>query len=93
MPIPIIRKGVEEGLSSIPYAYTVIRIVPWVLLVAALKYWFGGARNRSERLMHSKVVMITVFSLAISLNEPERPEKILIIEIGWHIRHRRISSS
>ncbi|EYE95756.1 putative oxidoreductase [Aspergillus ruber CBS 135680] len=59
MPIPIIRKGVEEGLSSIPYVYTVLRIVPWVLLVAALKYWFGGARNRSERLMHSKVVMIT----------------------------------
>lgn len=61
MPIPLIVKGVTEGLSSIPYAYTILKITPWVLLIAALKFWFGGARNRSERLMHSKVVMITVF--------------------------------
>lgn len=60
MPIPIIQKGVQEGLSSIPYAYTALRIAPWVLILAALKFWFGGARNRSERLMHSKIVIITV---------------------------------
>ncbi|PTU25310.1 hypothetical protein P175DRAFT_0498428, partial [Aspergillus ochraceoroseus IBT 24754] len=59
MPIPLITKGVTEGLSSIPYSYTVLRVVPWLLLVAVLKYYFGGARNSSERLMHSKVVMIT----------------------------------
>jgi small-conductance mechanosensitive channel len=71
MPIPIIQKGVQEGLSSIPYAYTVLRIAPWVLILAALKFWFGGARNRSERLMHSKVVMITVSPIpnkALKLN-------------------------
>ncbi|KAI9928390.1 hypothetical protein ASPWEDRAFT_67390 [Aspergillus wentii DTO 134E9] len=59
MPIPLITQGISEGLSSIPYAYTVLKVVPWVLLVAVLKWYFGGARNTSERLMHSKVVMVT----------------------------------
>jgi NAD(P)-dependent dehydrogenase (short-subunit alcohol dehydrogenase family) len=59
MPIPIIVQGIREGIDSIPYAYTVLKIVPWVLLVAALKYYFGGARNGSERVMHSKIIMIT----------------------------------
>ena len=60
MPIPIIIQGVREGVSSIPYAWTVLQVAPWALLLAALKYYFGGARNGSERLMHSKVVMVTV---------------------------------
>ncbi|KAL4955112.1 hypothetical protein BDW69DRAFT_127325 [Aspergillus filifer] len=59
MPIPIITTGIAEGLSSIPYSYTILKVLPWVLLVAALKYYFGGARNGSERVMHSKVVMVT----------------------------------
>ncbi|KAL4894764.1 hypothetical protein BDV59DRAFT_163886 [Aspergillus ambiguus] len=59
MPIPILVQGISEGISSIPYASTVLRIAPWVLLLVALKYYFGGARNASERLMHSKVVMVT----------------------------------
>lgn len=62
MPIPLLAQGLQEGISSIPYAWTVLKIVPFVLLVAALKYYFGGARNGSERLMHSKVVMVTVCS-------------------------------
>lgn len=64
MPIPIIIKGISEGLSSIPYAYTVLKIAPWVLLVLALKFYFGGARNKSERLMHSKVIMVTVCAIS-----------------------------
>jgi small-conductance mechanosensitive channel len=60
MPIPIIVKGISDGLDSIPWIWTVFRYAPWILLVAALKYYFGGARNTSERLMHSKVVMVTV---------------------------------
>lgn len=60
MPIPIITKGITEGLSSIPYAYSILKLIPWVLVIAVLKYYFGGARNSSERLMHSKVVMVTV---------------------------------
>ncbi|PLB49003.1 NAD(P)-binding protein, partial [Aspergillus steynii IBT 23096] len=57
MPIPIITQGITEGISSIPYAYSILKLIPWILVIAALKYYFGGARNSSERLMHSKVVM------------------------------------
>lgn len=60
MPIPIIAHGIQEGIDTIPYAWSVIKTAPWILLLAALKYYFGGARNTSERLMHSKVVMVTV---------------------------------
>ncbi|KAJ6119925.1 oxidoreductase C19A8.06 [Penicillium sp. IBT 18751x] len=59
MPIPIIVKGIADGLDSIPWIWPVLRYTPWVLLIVVLKYYFGGARNISERLMHSKVVMVT----------------------------------
>lgn len=60
MPIPLISHGITEGLSAIPHVYTAIKWTAVVAVVALLKYYFGGARNSSERLMHSKVVMITV---------------------------------
>jgi NAD(P)-dependent dehydrogenase (short-subunit alcohol dehydrogenase family) len=60
MPIPIIAQGLREGVSSIPYAWEILRVAPWVLVLAALKYYFEGARNGSERMMHSKVIMVTV---------------------------------
>ncbi|KAI2733480.1 hypothetical protein CBS147332_495 [Penicillium roqueforti] len=59
MPIPIIAQGLRDGVSSIPYAWTILRIAPWVLALAALKYYFEGARNSSERMMRSKVIMVT----------------------------------
>ena len=60
MPIPIIATGLREGISAIPYAWTVLRVAPWLLALAALKYYFEGARNTSERMMRSKVIMVTV---------------------------------
>lgn len=60
MPIPIIAQGLREGISSIPHVWTFLRIAPWVLLLAALKYYFEGARNRSERMLRSNVIMVTV---------------------------------
>lgn len=68
MPIPILVQAATEGLSSIPHVYTVLKILPWVLLVLGLKYFFGGARNRSERLMHSKVIMVTVCTIFETAN-------------------------
>ncbi|RAH69191.1 putative oxidoreductase [Aspergillus aculeatinus CBS 121060] len=59
MPIPLIVQGVTEGVSSIPFAWTILKLTPWILVIAVLKFYFGGARNSSERVMHSKVVMIT----------------------------------
>ncbi len=60
MPIPLLASGLWSGVSTIPYAYTVIKVALWVLIISLLKYYFGGARNSSERVMHSKVVMVTV---------------------------------
>jgi hypothetical protein len=60
MPLPLLAEGLWRGLSSIPYGYTVLKVVSSVLLVSCLKYYFGGARNSSDRVMHGKVVMVTV---------------------------------
>ncbi len=60
MPLPILAEAFWKGLSSIPFGYTVLKVASWVLVVSLLKYYFGGARNTAERLMHGKVVMVTV---------------------------------
>lgn len=65
MPIPLIAEGLFGGLSNIPYAYTVLKALPWLALLYFLKVYFGGARNTSERLMHSKIVMITVSQIRL----------------------------
>lgn len=60
MPIHILATGFFEGISSIPYGWTVAKIVPWLAIVYLLKWYFNGVTNTSERNMHSKVVMMTV---------------------------------
>lgn len=60
MPIQILAEVSWRGLSSIPYGYTAVKVLACVLIISLLKYYFGGARNTSERVMHSKVVMVTV---------------------------------
>jgi hypothetical protein len=60
MPIPLVAEVFVEGLNKIPYAYTLLKALPWFLVIYGLKAYFGGKSNRSERVMHSKVVMITV---------------------------------
>ncbi|KAG5292150.1 oxidoreductase [Histoplasma ohiense] len=59
MPVPLLAHSVVDGISSIPYAVPILKTAPAVALIVLLKRYFGGARNTSERLMHSKVVMIT----------------------------------
>lgn len=63
MPLPLLAEGLWKGLSSIPYGYTVLKVVPWVLIITLLKYYFGGARNSSERVLHGKVAIVTVSSI------------------------------
>lgn len=60
MPIPLLSHGLTEGLSAVPYGYTVLKTAAVLAVLALVKYYFGGARNSSERLMHSKVIMVTV---------------------------------
>ncbi len=60
MPIPILAEAIFNGVSSIPFATPILKTAPWLILIYLLKTYFGGASNTSERLMHSKVVVITV---------------------------------
>lgn len=60
MPIPLFADVVFKGKDAVPFALPILKALPWVVLTWVLKWYFGGASNTSERLMHSKVVMITV---------------------------------
>jgi hypothetical protein len=82
MPIPIIAHGISEGISAIPYAWEVLKVAPWILLLSALKYYFGGARNTSERLLASKVVMVTVCAV---LPNPSKKTPSPFPETNWLI--------
>lgn len=59
MPIHIAAQGLFEGISTIPYGWTILKIAPWLVIIYLLKRYFNGATNTSERVMHSKVVMMT----------------------------------
>ncbi|OJD19374.1 hypothetical protein AJ78_00644 [Emergomyces pasteurianus Ep9510] len=54
MPIPILAHWVVDGVSSIPYAVPTLKTALLVALIVLLKRYFGGTKNTSERLMHSK---------------------------------------
>jgi hypothetical protein len=70
MVVPLIAQGFWGGLSTIPYAYTVLKTIPWIALVILLKIYFEGSKNRSERVMHGKVVIVTVSDvMAVSDDE------------------------
>jgi hypothetical protein len=63
MPVPLLAEGLGRGISGIPYAWTVIKSLPWLAVIYLLKLYFGGAKCRSERVMHGKVVLVTVCTL------------------------------
>jgi hypothetical protein len=61
MPIPAIGHFLlDGGFFDLPHIWTAIKTIPLLFLLYVLKIYFGGARNTSERDMHSKVVLITV---------------------------------
>ncbi|KAJ4354570.1 uncharacterized protein N0V89_006307 [Didymosphaeria variabile] len=59
MPVHILGQVYEQGISSVPYGWTLLKIVPGIALIYLLKFYFNGAVNTSERNMHSKVVIMT----------------------------------
>lgn len=60
MPVPVLRQVLTDGLDSVPYASTFLRIALVLGIVYGFKAFFQGASNGSERNMHGKVVMVTV---------------------------------
>ncbi|KAL9098291.1 MAG: hypothetical protein Q9163_006027 [Psora crenata] len=59
MPIPLLAELASGGIHVIPFAIPALKTLPWLILLLLSKLYFGGARNNSERLMRSKVVLIT----------------------------------
>ena len=92
MPLHIAAQGLFSGVSSIPYAWAVLKIAPWLVLLYVLKRYFNGAANTSERTMHSKVIMMTVRrQLVIQYSElintlrvalPVLEQRLLVL---WHL--------
>jgi hypothetical protein len=60
MPVPIIFEAALEGVEAIPLFWPLIKTALWLGLIYVLRLYFGGATNDSERVMHGKVVMLTV---------------------------------
>jgi hypothetical protein len=60
MPVDILAHAASEGLSSIPLGWTVVKVAPVFALLYLLKWFFNGPVNKSERNLHSKVIMVTV---------------------------------
>lgn len=60
MPVPLLAQSFDRGIFDVPYLWTALRIVPWLAIVYFLKQYFGGTTSKAERVMHSKVVIVTV---------------------------------
>ncbi|MCJ1288300.1 hypothetical protein MMC26_007655 [Xylographa opegraphella] len=59
MPLPFIAEVLYRGLDTTPKLFLILKALPWLAILLLAKWYFGGPRNASERLMHSKVIMIT----------------------------------
>lgn len=60
MVVYIAAQALFDGISSVPYLWTLIKTAPWLALLYVAKIFFSGASNLSERNMHGKVVLVTV---------------------------------
>ena len=60
MPIPFLGQVYYEGTESVPFLQTAIKVAPWLACTYVLKLYFNGTFNDEARVMHGKVVMVTV---------------------------------
>ncbi|MCJ1378482.1 hypothetical protein MMC17_001581 [Xylographa soralifera] len=83
MPLPIIAEVLYEGIGTAPYLLLVLKALPWLAILYISKWYFGGPTNASERLMHSKVVMITGgtsgVGAAVAQSLAERGAQIILL--------------
>jgi hypothetical protein len=68
MPLHILGEIYYNGIQAVPFLPLGLKFIPWLVLVIILRFYFDGAQNNQERVMHSKVVLVTVrFSLFLIL--------------------------
>lgn len=60
MAIYIIRTAFNDGISSVPFLWPFLKAIPWLVLLWAVKFFFSGVSNKSDRNMHGRVVLVTV---------------------------------
>lgn len=60
MPVPALGRLYEQGIDGIPYFYEILRALPWFATLYVLRKFFNGTQNANERVMHSRVAVITV---------------------------------
>jgi hypothetical protein len=79
MAIYIIRTAFNDGVGSVPFLWPILKSLPWLILLWAVKFFFSGVSNKSDRNMHGRVVLVTVRTadmqertswLSISREEP-----------------------
>jgi chromate transport protein ChrA len=93
MVVPLVAKGLLDGISDLPYVYTILKTLPWIAIIVLLKFYFGGAKNRSERLMHGKVVMVTVsmmryeYLYVLKLTNPGREAHQALVLLSYELLH------
>ena len=86
MPVPLLAEGLFGDVSRIPYLYTSLKLVPWLALLVGLKYFFGGARCRADRLMHGRVVMVTVRTLRLFFEHARLTSaRAVLLALGLHL--------
>lgn len=62
MVVPLLAEGFGRGITNLPYLWDVAKVALFAGVVYLLKTYFGGAQCRSERVMHGKVVIVTVLT-------------------------------
>lgn len=87
MPVNILAQVFSQGLDSVPYGWTVVKVAPVLALLYLLKWFFNGAVNGSERNMHSKVIMVTVRLSLLDIRRLSSDD-----HLGWHSWHWSRSS-
>ena len=70
MPIPFLSHVVFGGIPGGYSYWSVLKVIAVFSALAVVKWYCNGATNSSERQMHSKVVIITVGLLNLSLQQP-----------------------
>ncbi|KAF8543447.1 hypothetical protein BDD12DRAFT_820425 [Trichophaea hybrida] len=59
MPLNILGQIYYDGIQSVPLLPLAIKFIPWLVLVIILRFYFDGTQNDKERVLHSKVVIVT----------------------------------
>ena len=97
MPIPVLAEVFYNGLEAVPWAARALRIAPWVLLVSLFRWYFSGSTNHHERIMNSRVVMVTVRSpfpwlrvFFLDLYQRKQQDKANSLKQGWYFWYRRV---